>query len=329
MSLLTLATTTALTADEKAKAVEEYINHHMSNGQVWHLPFLPPIHFPAPFSVHAAMLVLGMLLALAVFVFLVRKRAEQAPHGLTNALEALLLYIRDEVCVPALGAKDGRRMAPLFCSFFFFILCLNLMGLVPLFLTATANVNVTAGLASFTFLFMVVGGLVLHGPFGFFRAVLPHGVPWILLPFLLVLELVGIANIEGVYKMYPHELSGGMRQRVALARSLAPNPRVLLMDEPFGALDALTREQLYGDIQAIWEQRRKTIVFVTHNVREAACLGERVLLFSPRPGRIEEEFRIGLPHPRDINSVSLAEHSALIMRALKRHWPANGTEVAE
>ncbi len=193
MSLLTLATTTALTADEKAKAVEEYINHHMSNGQVWHLPFLPPIHFPAPFSVHAAMLVLGMLLALAVFVFLVRKRAEQAPHGLTNALEALLLYIRDEVCVPALGAKDGRRMAPLFCSFFFFILCLNLMGLVPLFLTATANVNVTAGLASFTFLFMVVGGLVLHGPFGFFRALLPHGVPWILLPFLLVLELVGIA----------------------------------------------------------------------------------------------------------------------------------------
>ena len=82
-----------------------------------------------------------------------------------------------------------------------------------------------------------------------------------------------------------------MKQRVALARALAPNPRMLLMDEPFAALDALTREQLYGDLQQIWESRRKTIIFVTHNVREAACLGDRVLLFSPHPGRIREEFR--------------------------------------
>jgi len=75
-----------------------------------------------------------------------------------------------------------------------------------------------------------------------------------------------------------------MKQRVALARALAPNPRVLLMDEPFAALDALTREQLYGDIQRIWQERKKTIMFVTHNVREAACLGGRVVLFSPHPG---------------------------------------------
>jgi NitT/TauT family transport system ATP-binding protein len=140
------------------------------------------------------------------------------------------------------------------------------------------------------------------------------------------LQLVGLEKFQHANI---HELSGGMKQRVALARALAPNPRVLLMDEPFAALDALTREQLYGDIQAICEKRRKTIVFVTHNVREAACLGERVLLFSPRPGRIEEEFRIDLPHPRDINSVSLAEHSARIMQALKHHLPAAGTELAE
>jgi NitT/TauT family transport system ATP-binding protein len=76
-----------------------------------------------------------------------------------------------------------------------------------------------------------------------------------------------------------HQLSGGMKQRVALARALAPNPRVLLMDEPFASLDALTREQLYGDLQRIWQARKKTILFVTHNVREAACLGNRVLLF--------------------------------------------------
>src|SRR5213595_316688 len=128
------------------------------------------------------------------------------------------------------------------------------------------------------------------------------------------LELVELTRFE---RANIHELSGGMKQRVALARALAPNPRVLLMDEPFAALDALTREQLYGDIQEIWKARRKTIVFVTHNVREAACLGDLVLLFSPRPGRIEEEFFIDLPRPRDINSVDLAEHSSEITRALK------------
>src|SRR5207249_5578323 len=84
------------------------------------------------------------------------------------------------------------------------------------------------------------------------------------------LELVGLSRFE---RANIHELSGGMKQRVSLARALAPNPRVLLMDEPFAALDALTREQLYGDIQEIWKARRKTIVFVTHNVREAAGLG--------------------------------------------------------
>jgi NitT/TauT family transport system ATP-binding protein len=114
-----------------------------------------------------------------------------------------------------------------------------------------------------------------------------------------------------------HELSGGMKQRVALARALAPNPKVLLMDEPFAALDALTREQLYDDIQRIWEERKKTIVLVTHNVREAACLGGRVLVFSKHPGRIAHEFIIGLPRPRDINSVAVANYATVITRALK------------
>ena len=128
------------------------------------------------------------------------------------------------------------------------------------------------------------------------------------------LELVGLSRFEHANI---HELSGGMKQRVSLARALAPNPRVLLMDEPFAALDALTREQLYGDIQQIWKARRKTIVFVTHNVREAACLGDRVLLFSPHPGRIREEFPVELPRPRDINSVDLAAHATQITKALK------------
>jgi NitT/TauT family transport system ATP-binding protein len=123
-----------------------------------------------------------------------------------------------------------------------------------------------------------------------------------------------------------HVLSGGMKQRVALARALAPNPRVLLMDEPFAALDALTREQLYGNLQRIWEVRKKTILFVTHNVREAACLGNLVLLFSPYPGRIREEYKIDLERPRDINSVRLASYSSEITRALKGYVTV---EVAE
>ena len=106
---------------------------------------------------------------------------------------------------------------------------------------------------------------------------------------------------------------------VPLARALAPNPRVLLMDEPFAALDAMTREQLYGDLQDIWAARKKTIIFVTHNVREAVCLGDRVVLFSPNPGRVREQFRVTLPRPRDINSTELATHATEITRALKQH----------
>src|SRR6266478_7409264 len=137
------------------------------------------------------------------------------------------------------------------------------------------------------------------------------------------IQLVGLEKFS---KAHVHELSGGMKQRVALARALAPNPRVLLMDEPFAALDALTREQLYSDIQRIWQKRRKTIVFVTHNVREAVCLADRVILFSRNPGRIREQFDIPLPRPRDINSIELAKHAQEITRALKGYVTG---EVAE
>jgi NitT/TauT family transport system ATP-binding protein len=130
------------------------------------------------------------------------------------------------------------------------------------------------------------------------------------------LKLVGL---EKFGKAYVHELSGGMRQRGALARSLAPDPRVLLMDEPLAALDALTREQLYLDIQDIWARRRKTIILVTHNVREAACLSDRVFVMSPSPGRLRDEFRLNLPRPRDVNSPEVATIASKIMAALKGH----------
>jgi len=128
------------------------------------------------------------------------------------------------------------------------------------------------------------------------------------------LKMVGLEAFE---RSNIHELSGGMKQRVALARALAPNPDILLMDEPFAALDAMTRDQLYGDVQRIWAETGKTIVFVTHNVREAVCLGDRVILMSPRPGRIVQEFKIPLPRDRDINDVQLAPYTSEIARALK------------
>ncbi|HEV2631364.1 MAG TPA: ABC transporter ATP-binding protein [Pseudolabrys sp.] len=128
------------------------------------------------------------------------------------------------------------------------------------------------------------------------------------------LRLVGLEKFK---KSFVHELSGGMKQRIALARSLAPDPQVLLMDEPFGALDAITREHLYQDLQQICRERKKTIIFVTHNVREAVCLGDRVFILSPSPGRIREEFRISLPRPRDINSPELAVIAQRITQALK------------
>lgn len=128
------------------------------------------------------------------------------------------------------------------------------------------------------------------------------------------LELVGLKDFA---QSRIHELSGGMKQRVALARALAPNPRMLLMDEPFAALDAMTREQLYFDLQRIWAARGKTIILVTHNVREAACLGDRVFVFTPRPGRLSKEFKVDLPRPRDINSPKLAAIAAEIKEALR------------
>ena len=110
------------------------------------------------------------------------------------------------------------------------------------------------------------------------------------------LSLVGLSEHAS---KYPSELSGGMKQRVAIARALANEPSVLLMDEPFGALDAQTRETLQEELLAIWQQERKTIVFVTHSVAEATFLSDRVVLMGAQPGHIKEIFDITLPHPRE------------------------------
>jgi NitT/TauT family transport system ATP-binding protein len=133
----------------------------------------------------------------------------------------------------------------------------------------------------------------------------------------LALEFLRMVHLSTFKHSFVHELSGGMKQRVALARALAINPRLLLMDEPFGSLDAQTREILQADLQEIWALTEKTIIFITHNVREAVCLGDRVLVCSARPGRIKKEIKIELPRPRKLGSLELIKVSNVIMQELR------------
>ena len=131
------------------------------------------------------------------------------------------------------------------------------------------------------------------------------------------LQYLRLVHLGSFKNAFVHELSGGMKQRVALARALALEPEVLLMDEPFAALDAQTRDTLHGELQDIWAQTGKTIVFVTHNVREALVLGDRVLLMTARPGRIKREFKCMLPRPRHIEDQALVEATRAVLTDLR------------
>ena len=131
-------------------------------------------------------------------------------------------------------------------------------------------------------------------------------------------ELLGRVHLTGFEKRRPHELSGGMKQRVALARALAQDADVLLMDEPFGALDAITRDLLHEELERIWSETGLTILFVTHNAREAVRLGDRVLVFTSRPGRVAQEVRVDLPRPRHLDSRDLAVVAGRITERLKQ-----------
>ena len=128
------------------------------------------------------------------------------------------------------------------------------------------------------------------------------------------LRLVHLSQFKG---SYTHQLSGGMRQRVALARALATEPDVLLMDEPFAALDVQTRDLLHDELERIWAETGRTIIFVTHNVREAVRLGDRVVLLTFRPGRVKREFQIELPRPRHLEDVTVAQTAGEILGELR------------
>jgi NitT/TauT family transport system ATP-binding protein len=137
-------------------------------------------------------------------------------------------------------------------------------------------------------------------------------------------ELLRLVRLEGFAAKRPHELSGGMRQRVALARALAQDRRILLMDEPFGALDAMTRDLLHEELERIWRESDLTILFVTHNVREAVRLADRVVLLSSRPGRIVETYPVNIPRPRRIESPDVSAQAAAITDRLREEVARHG-----
>ena len=133
-----------------------------------------------------------------------------------------------------------------------------------------------------------------------------------------VSDLLHTVRLDGSGDRRPHELSGGMRQRVALARALAQETQVLLMDEPFGALDAITRDLLHDEIERVWTETGITVLFVTHNVREAVRLGDRVLVLSSRPGRVVAEFPVDIARPRRLESPEVASVAAAVTERLRK-----------
>jgi NitT/TauT family transport system ATP-binding protein len=130
-------------------------------------------------------------------------------------------------------------------------------------------------------------------------------------------ELLKLVGLEGFEGRYPRELSGGMQQRVSLVRALIHDPALLLMDEPFGALDAMTRETMHIELQRIWMESRKTVVFITHSIAEAVFLSDRVLVMTPRPGKVAEILKIDLPRPRSLDVVNTEEFGAYVRHIRK------------
>jgi NitT/TauT family transport system ATP-binding protein len=133
----------------------------------------------------------------------------------------------------------------------------------------------------------------------------------------IAMRELGLVRLRQFAEALPHQLSGGMKQRAAIARALALDPPVLLMDEPFAALDAQTRDIMHQELQRIWAETGKTIIFVTHNVREAVCLADRVLLMTARPGRLKDEIRVDLPRPRSVSDPALAEVAQVALDHLR------------
>jgi len=193
---------------EQAPDVQGFILHHMADGR-YTAPAGLPFPLPAWLSHHGLMVVLSAAL-LVVLLWMCCRRRSEIPHGAYNLMEFYVKFIRDHIAIPHLGEKDGCALASLFCSFFIFILTMNLVGLVPCFYAATSNVNVTGALAAVTFIFMVFGAIYKQGLVGFVRGFVPHGVPWPVLVILVPIEMLGLVIKSGalMVRLFANMLAG-------------------------------------------------------------------------------------------------------------------------
>ncbi len=182
----------------------DFIRHHMQNSHEWNIPFIGHVHLPSfePFTflgmhidlsitLHLVMLWVASLIVVFLFWWSFRK-PQPVPRGLAAVLESLVLFVRDEIAIPNMGEKNGKKLTPYLATLFFFILTLNLMGLVPIFTTATSNISVTAGLAILTFLMTQIYGMKENGVVGYWKSLVPHGVPLFLLPIMIPIEIMGL-----------------------------------------------------------------------------------------------------------------------------------------
>ena len=202
-----MAETAAVAADRGAQ-VQEFVMHHVQDAPGWHIGGYT-IPLPEFMTQHGLMAVIAAVILVTLFGVLYRKSGG-APKGVNSLLEPLVLFVRDEIIYPYLGEEDGRKMAPLFLTIFFMILTMNLMGLIPVFSTATDNLNTTMALASVVFFLMTVGAIIKNGPVGFFHAFVPSGVPLPILFLLVPLEIMGVVIKGGVLglRLFANMLAG-------------------------------------------------------------------------------------------------------------------------
>ena len=191
--------------------LDQYVMHHVMDSKHWSLPFLPPINLPGFLTLHGLMVILCAILLIVLFCSVYRKN-ERVPTGATNLLESFVQFIRDDIAIPSLGHEDGLKMTPLLCTLFFFILGLNLLGLIPIFGAATANVSVTGPLALIIFYIMTVGTIQKNGFMGFVKSFIPSGVPWPVLILIVPLEILGlfIKTFALMIRLFANMLAGHM-----------------------------------------------------------------------------------------------------------------------
>lgn len=198
------------TFSQRCDAVQAFVLHHAQDSHTLTLPYCK-VQLPAFITVDGLMVVLAAFILVLVFGVFYRKH-NGVPTGITNLLEAFVVFIRDEISIRFLGEVDGRRMTPLFCSFFFFILTLNILGLVPSLGAATANMSVTGALAAITLGFMVFGAIVVKGPVRFLKGFAPHGIPWPVLIIFIPIEIVSVfvKAVALTIRLFANVLAGDM-----------------------------------------------------------------------------------------------------------------------